>query len=55
MAEPKDTRFQLRLPKGLLEKALDKAKRQDLSLAQVLRRFLREWVKEDPESEQRDG
>jgi predicted HicB family RNase H-like nuclease len=55
MAEPKDNRFQLRIPTDLLKKALRKARSQDLSLAQVIRRFLREWVKESPESEQRDG
>ena len=46
MALEKDSRYQFRLPKDLLDKALKKARRQDLSLAQVLRRLLREWIEE---------
>ena len=48
MALEKDTRYQFRLPQELLDKAVDKARHQDLSLAQVLRRLLREWVEDEP-------
>jgi len=44
----KDKSYRFRLPSDLFEAALAKAKREDLTLAQVLRRFLREWVAEDP-------
>jgi predicted HicB family RNase H-like nuclease len=54
MAQEKDAKYQFRVPRSLLEKAVEKARRQDLSLAQVLRRLLREWVKEPSESTQRD-
>ena len=43
--EPKIT---FRLPQELYEKAKEKAKREDITLSQVLRRCLREWVAEDP-------
>jgi hypothetical protein len=43
--EPKIT---FRLPRDLYDKAKAKAKQEDLTLSQVLRRFLREWVKKDP-------
>lgn len=43
--EPKVT---FRLPQELYEKAKEKAKREDITLSQVLRRCLREWVAEDP-------
>ena len=53
--EEKDARYQFRLPGSLLDTALEKARREDLTLAQVLRRLLRQWVEEDPtESEQED-
>ena len=44
----KDTRYQFRLSQDLLDTALEKARSQDLSLAQVLRRLLREWIQNDP-------
>ena len=44
----KDTRYQFRLPQSLLDAALEKARGQDLSLAQVLRRLLRGWIEDDP-------
>lgn len=47
MTSEKDARYQFRLPQNLLDAALEKARVQDLSLAQVLRRLLREWVKKD--------
>ncbi len=54
MTIDKDTRYQFRLPTSLLDAALEKARKQDLSLAQVLRRLLREWV-EDPPAEEEEG
>ena len=44
-----DSQFQFRIPSELLVKALEKAREQDLTLSQVLRRFLREWVEDPPE------
>jgi hypothetical protein len=44
----KDKSYRFRLPTELFEAARAKAEREDLTLAQVLRRFLRDWVKEDP-------
>ena len=40
----KDKSFRFRLPSSLFEEALEKAKREDLTLAQVLRRFMVAWV-----------
>jgi predicted DNA binding CopG/RHH family protein len=54
MTTDKDTRYQFRLPSSLLGAALEKARKQDLSLAQVLRRLLREWV-EDPLAEDKES
>ena len=54
MTEEKDARYQFRLPRSLLDEAMDKARREDFTLAQVLRRCLKEWVKdptEEPEQE----
>ena len=51
MTTEKDTKFQFRLPSELLSRALEKARREDLTLSQVLRRFLREWVEDLPEEE----
>jgi hypothetical protein len=51
----KDKSYRFRLPTDLFEAAQAKAKRQDLTLAQVLRRFLREWVAEDPPGEPEQG
>jgi predicted HicB family RNase H-like nuclease len=42
--EPKIT---FRLPQELYEKAKEKAEREDITLSQVLRRCLREWVTQD--------
>ena len=56
MREKKDKSYRFRLPNELFEAATAKAAREDLTLAQVLRRFLREWVtegtSEEPEKEQ---
>ena len=47
----KDKSYRLRLPTELFEAARAKAVREDLTLAQLLRLFLRDWVKEDPREE----
>jgi hypothetical protein len=44
----KDKSYRFRLPSELFDAAMAKAEREDLTLAQVLRRFLREWVREHP-------
>ena len=54
MTEEKDARYQFRLPRGLLDAALEKARREDLTLAQVLRRCLREWVEDPPEEDREE-
>ena len=51
----KDKSYRFRLPSKLFEAARAKAEHEDLTLAQVLRRFLREWVKEDPPEEPEQG
>jgi len=52
----KDKSYRFRLPNELFETAAAKAASEDLTLAQVLRRFLREWTKEgtseEPEKEE---
>ena len=42
-----DVNITFRAPKELFEKAKEKAKREDVTLSQVLRRCLRAWVAED--------
>jgi hypothetical protein len=51
-----DKSYRFRLPSELFDTAMAKAAREDLTLAQVLRRFLRKWVAEDKpeEPEQED-
>ena len=39
-----DTSFRFNIPTDLLRAAHEQAKREDLTLAQVLRRFLVAWV-----------
>jgi|GEM_PF-1355420 len=41
---PKDKSFRFRLPQELFDLAETKAQREDITLAQVLRRFLSAWV-----------
>lgn len=48
-----DTRITIRLPQELYDQAKAKAKREDITLSQVLRRYLREWIKEDKQPEER--
>ena len=50
----KDKEYRFRLPNSLFEAAMQKAKGEDLTLAQVLRRFLREWVAEDTQEKVED-
>ena len=51
----RDARVTIRLPQELHDKAKAKAKREDITISQVLRRCLREWVAEDPpESKQEE-
>jgi hypothetical protein len=52
----KDKSYRFRLPSELFDAAMARAAREDLTLAQVLRRFLRQWVAEDKpeEPEQED-
>ena len=47
MNTKKDVRLSIRIPADLREAALHKAKREDLTLSQVVRRFLRKWIDED--------
>jgi len=47
MDEPKNVRLSIRIPEWLRRAAVEKAKREDLTVAQMVRRFLREWVAED--------
>jgi hypothetical protein len=41
---PKDKSFRFRLPQELFDLAEEKAQREDITLAQVLRRLLSAWV-----------
>ena len=43
-----ETKVTFRLPEDLYLKAKDKAKCEDITLSQVLRRCLREWADKDP-------
>jgi predicted DNA binding CopG/RHH family protein len=40
-------RFTVRVTEDLLEAAKEKAQREDLTLSQVIRHLLREWLAED--------
>ena len=46
-----ETKITFRLPEDLYEMAKEKAKRDDITLSQVLRRCLREWVRYNPPEE----
>ncbi|MBU0495884.1 MAG: BrnA antitoxin family protein [Chloroflexi bacterium] len=43
-----DARISTRLPRELYERAKTKAQREDITLSQVIRRCLRDWVDNDP-------
>jgi hypothetical protein len=45
-----DKSYRFRLPNQLFEAAMRKAKREDLALAQALRRLIRAWVAGDLET-----
>ena len=47
----RETRLGVRIDSELLEAAKAKARAEDLTLSQVVRRFLREWIKDDPPEE----
>jgi hypothetical protein len=55
MTYEKDARYQFRLPRELLDVALEKARREDILLSQVLRRYLREWVKDEPPTDEQES
>ena len=44
----------IRLPQELYEQAKAKAKRDDITISQVLRRCLREWVADDASKEKEE-
>jgi predicted HicB family RNase H-like nuclease len=48
-----DTKITFRVPKELHNQAMEKAKREDITLSQVLRRCLRQWVAEDAQPEEK--
>ena len=50
-----DKSYRFRLPQSLFDAALEKARREDLTLAQVIRRALREWIKDDPPEQEEDN
>jgi len=50
-----ETRLILRIDPELKKAAQAKAKVQDLTLSQVVRRLLREWVEDDPASDEEDS
>ena len=41
-----DKKLTFRLPEDLYDKAKEKAKQEDITLSQILRRCLRKWVEE---------
>lgn len=45
-------RLSVRIELELLDEAHKKAEKEDLTVSQVVRRFLREWVKDDPPKEE---
>ena len=44
-----DSKLTFRLPQELYKRAKAKAKREDITLSQVLRHCLRQWVREEDE------
>ena len=47
MGDRKAVQMAVRMPRELRAAALEKARRHDLSLSQVVRQLLREWLAED--------
>ena len=56
MTEKSDVRLGIRISRELRDAAMEKARHQDLTLSQVVRHFLRDWVSQDlpEEPEQED-
>ena len=50
---PQETRLTIRIDPELKAKALLKAKTEDLTLSQVVRRYLMQWIAEDKQPEER--
>ncbi len=50
-----ETSITFRLPEDLYDRAKAKAKREDITLSQVLRRYLRGWVSDHPAAVELDG
>jgi hypothetical protein len=48
VTKQRDVRLGIRISRELRDAALEKARREDLTLSQVVRHFLRDWVAEDP-------
>ena len=48
-----EERYNLRIDPELKRAALAKARAEDLTLSQVIRRFLREWVRDDPPEQEK--
>jgi len=44
----------VRISEELHQQAKEKCKREDITLSQVIRRALREWVEDPPEEENED-
>jgi len=50
-----DDRLGLRIPPELKQVAQEKAEAEDLTLSQVVRRLLRQWVAKDEQPEEKEG
>jgi antitoxin component of RelBE/YafQ-DinJ toxin-antitoxin module len=50
-----DDRLGLRIPPELKRAAQEKAEAEDLTLSQVVRRLLRQWVAEEEQPEEGEG
>ena len=55
MSDKKDVRLAIRISRKLREAALEKARREDLTVSQVVRRFLKQWTEEDPPEPEQEG
>ena len=51
VTENREVRLGIRISRELRDAALEKARREDLTLSQVVRHFLRDWVAQDPPEE----
>jgi hypothetical protein len=55
MKRQQTSRLSIRIPRDLHHAALERARRQDLTLSQVVRHYLRDWVEEDlPEEDEQE-